>query len=182
MNHKYFQQFLWIMAIFLSSCNSQKLIQNVSEIPKNIDPKKINISTSNTTVSQNMNELEKSVFAGINKYRKSRNLPMLQWDGTIAQESRIHAQQMATRKTTFSHDGFKKRVEIISQKIPYKAAAENIAVNMGFSNPGEKAVVGWINSPGHHKNIVGDFNLTGIGIAKNNEGKYYFNQIFIKAR
>ena len=110
MNHKYFQQFLWIMAIFLSSCNSQKLIQNVSEIPKNIDPKKINISTSNTTVSQNMNELEKSVFAGINKYRKSRNLPMLQWDGNIAQESRIHAQQMATRKTTFSHDGFKKRV------------------------------------------------------------------------
>ena len=144
--------------------------------------KKINISTSNTTVSQNMNELEKSVFAGINKYRKSRNLPMLQWDGNIAQESRIHAQQMATRKTTFSHDGFKKRVEIISQKIPYKAAAENIAVNMGFSNPGEKAVVGWINSPGHHKNIVGDFNLTGIGIAKNNEGKYYFNQIFIKTR
>ncbi|MDE5112942.1 MAG: CAP domain-containing protein [Trichodesmium sp. St15_bin1_1] len=182
MNHKYFQQFLWIMAIFLSSCNSQKLIQNVSEIPKNIDQKKINISTSNTTVSQNMNELEKSVFAGINKYRKSRNLPMLQWDGNIAQESRIHAQQMATRKTTFSHDGFKKRVEIISQKIPYKAAAENIAVNMGFSNPGEKAVVGWINSPGHHKNIVGDFNLTGIGIAKNNEGKYYFNQIFIKTR
>ena len=53
---------------------------------------------------------------------------------------------------------------------------------MGFSNPGEKAVVGWINSPGHHKNIVGDFNLTGIGIAKNNEGKYYFNQIFIKTR
>ena len=182
MNHKYFQQFFWIMAIFLSSCNSQKLIQNVSEIPKNIDQKKINISTSNTTVSQNMNELEKSVFAGINKYRKSRNLPMLQWDGNIAQESRIHAQQMATRKTTFSHDGFKKRVEIISQKIPYKAAAENIAVNMGFSNPGEKAVVGWINSPGHHKNIVGDFNLTGIGIAKNNEGKYYFNQIFIKTR
>ncbi|MDE5082886.1 MAG: CAP domain-containing protein, partial [Trichodesmium sp. St18_bin1] len=172
----------WIMAIFLSSCNSQKLIQNVSEIPKNIDQKKINISTSNTTVSQNMNELEKSVFAGINKYRKSRNLPMLQWDGNIAQESRIHAQQMATRKTTFSHDGFKKRVEIISQKIPYKAAAENIAVNMGFSNPGEKAVIGWINSPGHHKNIVGDFNLTGIGIAKNNEGKYYFNQIFIKTR
>ena len=126
--------------------------------------------------------MEKSVFAGINKYRKSRNLPMLQWDGNIAQESRIHAQQMATRKTTFSHDGFKKRVEIISQKIPYKAAAENIAVNMGFSNPGEKAVVGWINSPGHHKNIVGDFNLTGIGIAKNNEGKYYFNQIFIKTR
>ena len=179
MNHKYFQQFFWIMAIFLSSCNSQKLIQNVSEIPKNIDQKKINISTSNTTVSQNMNELEKSVFAGINKYRKSRNLPMLQWDGNIAQESRIHAQQMATRKTTFSHDGFKKRVEIISQKIPYKAAAENIAVNMGFSNPGEKAVIDWINSPGHHKNIVGDFNLTGIGIAKNNEGKYYFNQIFI---
>ena len=148
----------------------------------NLYPKKNYISSTNLAASQNIKELEKNTFTLINQYRQSKNLPALQWNNDIVQQSRIHAQQMASGKTTFSHDGFKKRVEIISQKIPYKAAAENIAVNMGFSNPGEKAVVGWINSPGHHKNIVGDFNLTGIGIAKNNEGKYYFNQIFIKTR
>ncbi|NES67376.1 MAG: CAP domain-containing protein, partial [Okeania sp. SIO2D1] len=85
-------------------------------------------------------------------------------------------------QTTFSHDGFQQRVKVISQQIPYKSAAENIANNMGYSNPGEKAVEGWIGSPGHHKNMVGDYNLSGIGIAQNSEGTYYFNQIFIKTR
>ena len=53
---------------------------------------------------------------------------------------------------------------------------------MGYSNPGEVAVEGWIKSPGHHKNMIGDYDLTGIGIAQNSEGTYYFNQIFIKTR
>jgi len=44
------------------------------------------------------------------------------------------------------------------------------------------AVKGWINSPGHQKNMVGDYNLTGIGIAKNNVGEYYFTQLFVKKR
>ncbi|MCL2924315.1 MAG: CAP domain-containing protein [Trichodesmium sp. MAG_R04] len=182
MNHRYFKQVFWIMVIFLSSCNYQKSIKNLSEMPETIDPKKTNIFISNAGGSQNINDLEQSVFSLINQYRKSKNLPVLQWDNTIAQQSRIHAQQMARGKATFSHDGFQERVEIISQKIIYKGAAENIANNMGYSNPGEKAVAGWINSPGHHKNIVGDYNLTGIGIAKNSGGTYYFNQLFIKTR
>lgn len=182
MNHKYFKQVLWIMIIFLNGCNYQKSIKNLSEMPETIEPKKTDMFISNAGDSQNINDLEKSVFFLINKYRKSQNLPALQWDNTIAQQSRIHAQQMARGKATFSHDGFQGRVEIISQKILYKGAAENIANNMGYSNPGEKAVVGWINSSGHHRNIVGDYNLTGIGIAKNSEGTYYFNQLFIKTR
>jgi uncharacterized protein YkwD len=28
--------------------------------------------------------------------------------------------------------------------------------------------------------MIGDFNLTGIGVAKNRAGEYYFTQIFIK--
>ncbi|NEO58715.1 MAG: CAP domain-containing protein [Okeania sp. SIO3B5] len=120
------------------------------------------ISRPNVAVSPNINQLEKSVFAQINQYRQSKKLPPLQWDNTIAQQSRIHAQQMANGQTTFSHDGFKERVQVISQKISYRGAAENIASNMGYSNPGEQAVVGWINSSGHHKNMVGNYNLSGI--------------------
>ena len=40
----------------------------------------------------------------------------------------------------------------------------------------------WINIPGTHKNIVGDHNLTGIGIAQNSKGQYYISQLFIKTR
>ena len=182
MNHKYLQQFVWIMVIFLSSCNYQKSIQSFSEMQDNLYPKKNYISSTNLAASQNIKELEKNTFTLINQYRQSKNLPALQWNNDIVQQSRIHAQQMASGKTTFSHDGFKKRVEIISQKIPYKGAAENIASNQGYGDPAEAAVKGWLKSPGHYKNIVGDYNLTAIGIAQNSQGMYYFNQLFIKTR
>ena len=182
MNHKYLKQIFWILTIFLSSCNYQQLIENLPEMPEINNPRQTPISRPNVTVSPDVSRLKKSVFAQINQYRKYQNLPALEWDNTIAQQAAIHAQQMASGEATFSHDGFKERVEVISQKITYRSAAENLANNFGYSNPGEQAVEGWINSPGHHKNMIGDYNLTGIGIAQNSEGMYYFNQIFIKTR
>ena len=32
----------------------------------------------------------------------------------------------------------------------------------------------------HYENIIGDFNLTGIGVAVNEKNEYYFTQIFLK--
>ncbi|WP_287524353.1 CAP domain-containing protein [Okeania sp. SIO2C2] len=182
MNYKYLKQIFWSLAILLGSCNYQQVIKNLPEMPEIQNSRQTPISRPRVAISPDVNGLEKSVFAQINQYRKSRNLPPLQWDNTIAQQSRIHAQQMASGQTTFSHDGFQQRVKVISQKIPYKSAAENLANNFGYNNPGEQAVQGWIGSPGHHKNMVGDYNLSGIGIALNSEGTYYFNQIFIKTR
>ncbi|NET40675.1 CAP domain-containing protein [Okeania sp. SIO2B3] len=180
--NKYLKQIFWSLAILLSSCNYQQVIKNLPEMPEIQNSRQTPVYRANAAVPLNINELEKSVFAQINQYRQSKNLPVLYWNSTIAQQSRIHAEQMANGQTTFSHDGFKERVKVISQQIPYKSAAENIANNMGYSNPGEKAVEGWIKSPGHHKNMVGDYNLSGIGIAQNSEGTYFFNQIFIKTR
>jgi len=39
-------------------------------------------------------------------------------------------------------------------------------------------VDGWLNSPGHKKNIEGNFTLTGIGYARDHKGNIYFTQIF----
>jgi uncharacterized protein YkwD len=58
--------------------------------------------------------------------------------------------------------------------------AENVGFNVGYANPASKAVEDWLHSPGHLNNIKGDFELTGIGVAKNKRGKYYFTQIFLK--
>lgn len=72
------------------------------------------------------------------------------------------------------------RVQAIA--IPYRAAAENVAYNRGYTDPVAKAVEGWLNSSGHRRNIEGNYNLTGIGVAKNSQGAYYFTQIFILKR
>lgn len=140
-----------------------------------------------STISQNQNsgeftKLEESVHQKINRYRQSRNLPTLTLDVTISKEARLHSEAMAKGEVPFSHQGFESRIKAISQKIPYRSAAENVAYNQGYANPDQEAVDGWIKSKGHRQNMEGDFDMTGIGISKNTKGEYYFTQVFIKRR
>ncbi len=39
----------------------------------------------------------------------------------------------------------------------------------------------WLTSPGHKRNIVGNYNITGIGIARDKQGKLYYTQIFLRS-
>ncbi len=89
---------------------------------------------------------------------------------------------MAGGRVPFSHQGFKQRVKVISRMIPYHSAAENVAYNQGYGDPDREAVQGWLKSTEHRINIEGQYDLTGIGIAKNAVGEYYFTQIFIRRR
>jgi uncharacterized protein YkwD len=125
-------------------------------------------------------ELEKSVFDQINRYRASKGLPKLTINASITRQARIHSQNMAKGKTPFSHHGFERRVKAIP--IRYSSAAENVAFNRGYTNPANEAVSGWINSPGHLKNLKGNYNLTGIGVATNNQGEVYLTQMFFHTR
>jgi uncharacterized protein YkwD len=52
--------------------------------------------------------------------------------------------------------------------------AENIAWN---SHPDE-VVDDWMNSPGHRRNILGDYDEIGIAIAVNKKGEPYYCQVF----
>lgn len=126
--------------------------------------------------------LEQSIHQQINQYRRSRDLPPLTRDARINAQATAHSQAMASGKVSFSHDGFDQRVQAIRRNIPDRAAAENVAFNQGYPQPDVQAVEGWIKSPGHRVNIEGQYNLTGIGIARNSQGEYYFTQIFIRSR
>jgi len=133
-----------------------------------------------TLASSSIADLEKAANQQINQYRASKKLPPLSVDPRISQQARIHSENMASGKVKFSHDGFDGRVKAIT--IPYQSVAENVAYNMGYSDPVRNAVDGWIKSDGHRKNMEGQFNLTGIGIAKNAKGEYYFTQLFVRSR
>ncbi|MBD2074387.1 CAP domain-containing protein [Phormidium sp. FACHB-592] len=126
--------------------------------------------------------LEQAVLTQVNQYRASRKLPPLKMDSRISEQSRLHSQAMASGGVPFSHNGFKQRVQAIARTLPYSRAAENVAFNQGYSDPVRQAVQGWLKSPGHLKNIEGSFDTTGVGIAKNAKGEYYFTQVFIRRR
>lgn len=129
-----------------------------------------------------LTSLEQAIYQQINQYRASRKLAPLKLDPRISQYARIHSERMASGTVLFSHAGFEERIQSISDEIPYQQAAENIAVNKGNADPVQVAVQGWLKSSGHRQNIEGQFDLTGVGIAKNAIGEYYFTQIFLKER
>jgi uncharacterized protein YkwD len=124
--------------------------------------------------------LEKSVFTQINQYRTKRGLKKLILSEKISQQARIHSQNMALGQVPFSHQGFEQRVMAIPLK--YISAAENVAYNTGYSNPAKEAVSGWLKSPGHLKNLQGKYNLTGVGVATNEQGEVYLTQIFLSSQ
>jgi len=61
--------------------------------------------------------------------------------------------------------------------VAYSAGGENIAA--GYDSPA-KVVEGWMNSPGHKANILGDYEQLGVGVfVKNNT--VYWAQMFIRS-
>lgn len=139
-----------------------------------------NSSTSKDEIS--ISAVEQEVQKQINQYRAKQGLAELTLNNSISEQARKHSQNMASGAVGFSHDGFEERVEAIATKISYTSSAENVAYNQGYTDPATKAVKGWLNSPGHLQNIEGNYNQTGIGVAKNAQGEYYFTQIFIRSR
>jgi len=114
----------------------------------------------------------------VNRHRHSIGRPPLQANSFISSVALGHSRDMLSGKTPFGHDGFRDRIDRIRKKLgPMHIAAENVA-----SGPmsAKEVVDGWLHSPGHRRNIEGDFRLTGIGLAFGRNGNIFFTQIFTK--
>jgi uncharacterized protein YkwD len=172
----------WLVSIALwgslAGCNSSTLPTLTEKLPSGASPA-IDLQTFDEST---LPRLEAKVYQQVNQYRQSRNLLPLALNRVISQQARLHSQRMAAALVTLGHDGFDKRARAIAVTLPYESVGENVAMNQGSDDPVAIAVKGWIESKGHRENMVGDYNATGIGIAKNVEGEYYFTQLFVKKR
>ncbi len=123
--------------------------------------------------------MEASILQYVNDHRRAKGLPSLQSNAVTNQQSYQHSKNMATGKTAFGHDGFEKRIETIKKSFGWiSASSENVA----YGKLSAKEVVkGWLNSPGHKKNIEGNYRYTGIGFYKDRKGVIYFTQIFFRS-
>jgi uncharacterized protein YkwD len=136
------------------------------------------------TISPGKNNQDAEIVAAVhrlvNELRREQGLKPLTLDPIISDQAREHSLEMARGGGSISHRGFDQRLQDVRKRIPYRAAAENVAVNAGHDNPAFAAVEGWSKSPEHRKNMLGDFSLTGIAIAQGEDGRYFFTQIFIQ--
>ena len=122
--------------------------------------------------------MENDILTCINLHRKSMQLKPLQLNTIESTVANRHSADMASGKTPFGHAGMQKRMNIISRQLGFiSASAENVA----FGQLSAKEVVNtWLASPGHRRNIEGDYMLTGIGVAKDKKGGIYYTQIFTR--
>ena len=125
-------------------------------------------------------ELVESIHQQVNEFRQAHGHQPLRLISIISAQARQHSAQMARKGSAVSHVGFEDRLKRIGEQLPYRAGAENVAASIGFENPARTAVEGWKTSPAHRKNMLGDFTLTGIGIAQSEQGRYFITQIFLK--
>ena len=122
-----------------------------------------------------MDTMETEILQFVNDDRKQHDLTPLQLNVMESSLAFKHSQDMATGKVKFGHDGFNSRAKSIQKSVGAVEVGENVA-----SGPmtAREVVDGWLNSPGHKKNIEGNFILTGIGYASDKKGNIYFTQIF----
>ncbi len=121
---------------------------------------------------------EQEVLQYTNEFRATKGLPPLTMNEAISTEARHHSADMATGRSEFGHDGFDDRIKTITKKIgKVKAAAENVAYGQLDA---KKVVDRWSKSPGHRKNMLGNYALIGIGIVRGEGNMLYFTQIFAK--
>ena len=126
----------------------------------------------------NAAEMSQAVLFYVNQYRAQHGLGPLKIQAQISQQAHQHSQDMADHRQPFGHLGFNQRFNYLRKHLPeIQGGAENVAYNYKTA----KIVVdNWMTSRGHRQNILGHYNLTGIGIVRDKQGKLYYTQLFLK--
>lgn len=76
-----------------------------------------------------------------------------------------------------NHDNFFQRRNSLIQN----AGAERVTENVAYGYSSAQGVVNaWLNSQAHKENLEGDYTDFDISAEQNNEGRWYFTNIFIK--
>jgi uncharacterized protein YkwD len=119
--------------------------------------------------------MESEILQYVNDDRSKHDLPPLLMNTMESSLASKHSHDMASGKVKFGHDGFNARAKSIQKSLGSTEVGENVASGRMTAR---EVVDGWLNSPGHKKNIEGNFTLTGIGYARNKKGDIFFTQIF----
>lgn len=120
--------------------------------------------------------IEVEILELINDYRITNGLSVLNDMSTIKAQAFGHTDYMIENDEV-SHANFFQRKQNLVNQVGAKVVAENVAY--AFSSA-ESVVNAWLNSEGHKSNIVGDFTDFDISAEVDENGKWYYTNIFIK--
>ena len=109
----------------------------------------------------------------VNIFRKENGLPSLSFSKHLSSIAKPHNDDMLNGKKPLGHDGFKERTSKVPSAL---STGENVGYEKGYPNPIKTLVDGWIHSPPHRKNLLGNFNQ--MGCAFSHKGDLWFGTQF----
>jgi uncharacterized protein YkwD len=121
--------------------------------------------------------LLRAIVEAHNRERAAKKLPPLSVEPKLALVAQGHASDMAfhQKMTHDGSDGSSPFDRIKRSGYNYKTAAENVAE--GWRTV-DQLMKGWMNSPRHRDNILGNFSQIGIALARDEDGKPYYSAEF----
>lgn len=126
--------------------------------------------------------LERQCFNEVNRMRRAHGLVALQFSDELLDVARHYSRRMAEEKF-FAHgdpDGRTVRERIELANIRWRMVGENLAYSNGYINPVAASMRGWMDSPGHRRNLLEPgWRQTAIGAWISNDGTVYFTEIFL---
>ncbi len=151
------------LLFFLTSCSTDSTEDMIEE-------------TNQTIVIPQSKTIEIEIMELINAYRISEGLSSLSNNDAIKGQAYSHTDYMVVNNNV-SHDNFYSRKSYLENNEGALKVSENVAY--GYSSA-ESVVNAWLNSDGHKQNIEGDYTEFEISAEQNDQGKWYFTNIFIK--
>lgn len=128
--------------------------------------------------AHNDTAIEQAILVEVNAYRKKYHLAPLKMEAHISKQAKIHSTNMANHRVPFGHTNFYKRVSVLRKEVKNSGAtSENVAFNYKDAHD---VVKNWMLSPGHKRNILGNYNFTGVGVVHDAHGTIHFTQMFVK--
>jgi len=128
--------------------------------------------------------LERRIVIKINNKRKAAGLEPMIYHSGISELARKHSGTMRKEflksgKRGYSHDGFRGRASKVFLDHSMSKCAENVAFIWG--SKGDYAQLftnNWMSSATHKKNILKDWNYTGVGVTVAPDGTVFATQLF----
>lgn len=112
----------------------------------------------------------------LNTYREEKNLAPLSTTESLSKLADQHAQQMA-KSQSLSPPGESIQASVSKAGIGYRRLAYSVA----SGHPGAQEVLDALTSnPGQRRNLVGEFDVVGIGYANDEEGQPYWCVILVQ--
>ena len=121
-------------------------------------------------------EIEIEILELINEHRIGLGLNSLQSLDIVKSVAFTHTDYMVETNSV-NHDGFYQRKISLEQNAKAKAVSENVAYAYSTA---QSVVKAWLNSESHRETIEGDYTDFEVSAEQNNDGKWYYTNIFIK--